>query len=218
VGLWAASIALQMALAALAWRYASAHPRHRAAAALLSWMVVRAVLGQVLAIVNAPAYVAAQGAPLTGWPRAVFHLDELLQLSWPAGLAAVACLVLLEEPHRRRAAAAAGASWALAWLVLVLGYPTIRRALLGRVYLALELVALATVITAAVSWWRRRPEPSLVEGSVGVLWVSGFVALLRWSPFNGWDWQLTAYLLGYGTLAVLHGGEVCCPRPSSSSS
>jgi len=209
--MWTAAIGLSIVLAVLAWRYARTNARHRPIAALVTFSVADNVLRQALTLANAPAYAAAHGAPLTGWARAAFHADELLVLGWPAGLAGVAALVLLEEPHRRRAAAAAGGVWGLAALGLALAYPGVRGALLGRCYLAADLVALAAVVACGVSWWRRRLRPSLIEGSVLVLCAVELGAVVQWAPFGvtGWVWQITMYFMGYGTLAVLHGGELC---------
>jgi hypothetical protein len=212
------AMGLSLALCGLAWQYASASARHRPVALFLSAQLLADVVRRVLAILNAPAYVRAAGAPLTGLGRLNFHVDELLQLTWPASLAAVAALVWLEEPARRRVGIACGLAWALAGSALILGYPTIRRAVLGRCYLAAELVGLATVIVCGVSWWRRREEPSLIDGSIMVLGGIELAALVRWSPFGaGWDWQATAYCMGYGVLAVLHGGELWSVRSQRSS-
>jgi len=209
--MWTAAIGLSILLAALAWRYAHIHPRHRPTAAFITAILAVNIARRVLALANAPAYAAAHGAPLTGWARANFHLDELLQLAWPSGLAGVAALVLLEEPHRRRAAAAAGGAWGLAALGLALAYPGVRGAVLGRCYLAAELVAVAAVVACGVSWWQRRLRPSLIEGSVLVLCAVELGAVVQWAPFGpmGRVWQLTTYFIGYGALAVLHGGELC---------
>lgn len=216
--MWIAAIGLMMALAALAWRYAGARAPHRAVAALLTLDLLTSVVRQGLALLNAPAYEAAHGAPLVGAARLNFHLDEALYLTGPAGLAAVAAVVFLEESARKRAVRVVVGTWILVSAVLAASYPVIRRDLLARVYLVVELVTIATVGAAWWSAWRRRVMPSLVEGSVMVLAATKFGAALYWSPFaRGWDWQMIANMTGYSALLVLHCGEVWGLRSSQSS-
>ena len=211
--MWFSTLVLELVLAMLAWRYAATCPRHRPAAVLLSVEVAANVVRQALALLNAPAYAAAHGAPLTGLGRAFFHTDEALFLAWPFGLAAVAALVFLEEPHRRRVAALVGSMWGLS----ALAYPMIRGPLLGRVYLAVELTSLATILASGWSWWQRWERPSLVEGSVIILGAVELGAVIQWSPFGkGWDAQVTSYLVGYATLILFHGGELWGPSKSRS--
>jgi hypothetical protein len=216
--LWTATVGLMMVVAALAARYAVDRPRHRPFVALLAVTIFSTLVRQGIATLNEPAYAAAHGAPLEGIARLRFHVGQLLFLSWPLGLALVAVLVFLEPPQRRRIAALCAALWPLSALCLALTYPTVRQALLGRVYLTAELLSLAAVLAAGVAWWRRREEPSLVEGSVGVLFCVALVGTLRWSPFRqGWDWQATSYICGYAALTFLHMGELWLPRSSNSS-
>jgi hypothetical protein len=204
-------------LVALVWRSAALEPRHRPVAAVVVGNLIADVVRRGLALLNAPAYAAAHGAPLTGLGRALFHADEALFLAWPFGLAALAALVFLEEPHRRRVAALVGSMWGLSSLALALAYPMFRGPALGRVYLAVELTSLAAIIASGWSWWQRWEKPSLVEGSVIILGTVELGAVIQWSPFGkGWDAQVTSYLVGYATLILFHGGELWGPSKSRS--
>ena len=207
--MWMAGIVACFVAAALAWRCAAMHPRHRPIALFLFSQLAADVARRALALLNAPAYAAAAGAPLEGWARIRFHGDELLHLSWPAGLVATSALVFLDGPWRRRVAALAGLAGALGAVALALAYPAVRRDRLATVYALGDLVAVATVVALALPWIRRRLWPSIAELSILILLALELVALLRWSPFHlGWDWQARAYTTAYLVLAALFGGEL----------
>ena len=192
--MWPFSIALSMLLAVLAWRFTGLHTRHRPAAVFITLGLVADVVGQAMIawVINPARAQRPVGAPLVGIARAAFHIDEVCVLAWPFGLAAVAALVVLEEPHRRRVTALVGSMWGLSALALALAYPMIRGPLLGRVYLAVELTSLATIVASGWSWWQRWEKPSLVEGSVIILGAVELGAVIQWSPFGkGWDAQVT---------------------------
>lgn len=93
--MWIAGIGCFMVLAALAWRRASAHPRHAAVALVMTVGVAQDVVRRGLRLLNEPYYAAAAGAPLHGAGRAIFHVGQALTLSWPFGLAALAAWVFL---------------------------------------------------------------------------------------------------------------------------
>lgn len=98
------------------------------------------------------------GVPYQGFERLCFHLEQAMFVAWPAGITALA----LHTLAGRRA-------WpiAVAYLTvvagLVLGYPTVRRVLLQRVYLAVWLAALLVCLGGAFAWWRAKRPTSPPE-------------------------------------------------------
>ena len=213
--MWAIVVVLKSVVAALAWRLARGRMAHLPIAVLLAAGVVADVVRRALALfVLGPVRATTGGAPFGGAARAAFHLEQGLFLLWPAGLAALSLVVL----GRRRAWPIIGGH-AAATVALALAYPTVRGPLLSRVYLGLELVALATVFGAGLAWWARREEPSITEGSVLVLAFLELGALIAYrQPFgSGWDWAQVIYLMAFATLGVLHVGELWTssrPHPS----
>lgn len=214
--MWTFSVMLSAALAALAWRVGRDRPAHRVIAAFVTVNAIADVLRRAFAVlVFAPARAALAGRPFVGWTRAVFHIDELLFLAWPFGLAAVACIAFFERP--RRAVAALFTAYALACAVLAAGYPTIRGGRLAGVYAAVQLAALVVVLVAGAGAWARRAHPELTMGSVMILGGVEAGAVLAWGhapmPF-GWDFAATVYLVGYGALFLVHLGVVLWPPRS----
>ncbi len=213
--MWAAGVVLCLVTIVLAWTTARQRPEHRPIAALLMLGLGADVARQVLATAFLrPAHIAAGDGAFTGWARVVGHVDEALFLAYPAGLAALALWVLLKR-RPWPVLAVYGATLA----ALVLGYPTVRGPLLGRVYSAVELAAVAVWLGGVVTWVRRRDVPTLASGVTLLLGAVEIVTLLPFKkgPFAYWPIAQASYMTLYVVLIVLYGGALW-GRGSSSAS
>jgi len=201
--LWWAGVGLSCAAIALAWIEQSTRREHAPIAWLLSAELVADLLRRALAAVALGAGPPG-GQPYTGGLRVLFHVDQGLFLVWPVGLAAAALVVLAKA--RARWALGGGV---LAVAILTAGYPTIRRELLARAYLGIELASLGCVVASGALWWRRHERPSLTSGSVLVLSCieAGTLIAYRQPWAEGWTAAAVIYLVGFGALVALHVGE-----------
>jgi hypothetical protein len=215
MSMWSAAVLVKAAAAALAWRSGRDRPGHRPVGLLLSVGVVADLVRRAISVLALEPFRAANGAaPFAGSARLAFHLEQVLFLAWPAGLVAVALVTLA---HRRPWGAFA--AQLAANLGLAAAYPAIRGAMLAKAYLGLELVALAAVVGAGLVWWSRRERPSLTEGSTLLLGFVEFGAIIAYrQPFGaGWAWAQVIYFIAFGTLVVLHLGELwTSSRPRTS--
>lgn len=204
-----AALYLLLAVATvLAWLLARARRDHLPIALLLSTgllcNVVRAGLRAAV-----PTLATSPADPLAGWARAAAHLDDLLFLAWPAGLAVVAVHVLARAPRWSWAPAAA-----LAAIVAGLAgaYPVTRGDVLRRCYLAAELAALAVGVFGVVQWARRgeRATPALLCAAFLVL--GHFVVLVgpyRFGLFgSAWYTAQVGYLLILVNLVLVQGAAL----------
>lgn len=197
-----AELALLLA-AATAIVVARRVPAHRPVAIFLGAVVVADLVRRGLAAGPLPDM-----GPHTGATRLLFHIDQALYLLWPFGLAGLAGAVLAE---RRR-------PWVLASVylatvvVLALGYPTVRRELLGQAYLCIELVALLICLEAAAAPGWRRGRPGLTTVVTLALIVVD-VATVAGGPFARplfahWyrAWPMHAVL--YVAIGLMQGGGI----------
>jgi hypothetical protein len=141
--------------------------------------------------------------PFTGAARVAFHVDEAIELSWAAGLAALAIIVFA---GRRFAGVAIGLLWVATVAYLATHYPEIRGDALREVYLAVELAALAVAAGSIVSWtWRREP-PTPARISVLAICLTDGITLLagawRWGFWVHWELNQAAFALLYATIAA----------------
>lgn len=199
-------VALAGVLSVLAWRVAWERREHRPIAWFVTAnLVADLALWLLTTRVLVPAREALGGAPFFGWARVAFHANQLAVLVWPAGIAATSAATLAQ-----RRAWPVSVCLAAVSVVLALAYPTVRGALLGRVYFGLELAALFLAVGLAVVWWCRRDEPTFTTDSCGVLVLAQVGVAIHWSPFDkGWDWQATTIIGAYMVLTFLHAGELC---------
>jgi hypothetical protein len=149
--------------------------------------------------------------PLSGWPRVAHHLDQVLFLTWPAGLAALSALVFF-LPHLRRWALRSVAAVYVAMIAaLVLTYPANRPAL-GFAYAAASLAGAAAVIVGAVAWGRRRTRPqpehaiTLALGTLELALFADPFAPPAPAPFERWSVAQLVYLCTWAAVCALHGG------------
>jgi hypothetical protein len=170
----------------------------RAAAMVWGWAPARAALGPV--------------PPLSGWPRIAHHLDQVLLLTWPAGLAALGVVVFL--PHARRGALRGVAlAYVAAVVLLAVTYPA-NRPVLARSYTVSYLAGIVGVVVGAVSWTRRRMRPrpehasTLILGLLDVALFAGPFAPPAPQPFERWNLAQFIYLMTWSALALLHGGFI----------
>ena len=131
-----------------------------------------------------------RGRPLRLAPRGP-HLDQVLVLTWPAGLAALSALVFL--PHlRRRALRRVAAIYVATVAALVLTYPANRPAL-GFPYAAASLAGAVAVSIGAIVWGRRRAHPrpehaiTLALGMLDRALFADPFALPAPAPFERWS-------------------------------
>jgi hypothetical protein len=219
--MWAFCAALSSVLAVLAMRVGRTRPRHRVVAAFITINLIADLLRQAIKVnVLNPASEARPGLPFVGWPRVAFHVNELLLLAWPAGLAVVGALVLLTPKVGRRSARGVLACYLASGGALVAAYPLARGPVLARAFLGLELATLAVVGAAGVAWWRR-PEtepPTLTELSVVAFAVIEGGVVSGWrGVLVGWNFQQGLYFVLYAALAALHVGELWAGKRVSTS-
>ena len=207
-----AAWALNALAAALAVTLARRRAEHRPVAmvivATLAADLVRVPLG-LWGWMRARAALPPD-APLSGWPRVAHHLDQVLFLMWPAGLAVLSVLVFL--PHLRRGALRAVAAVYVATVAaLILTYPANRPAL-GFAYAAASFAGASAVIGGALVWGRRgirlRPEHA-VTLALGMLELALFAdpfAPPAPAPFERWSVAQLVYLCTWAVVCALHGG------------
>lgn len=144
-----------------------------------------------------------ESPPFTGAARIAFHLDQGMELSWAAGLAAVAILAFSRQ---RWPVALVALLWAGAVAYLATHYPEIRGDVLRQVYLAAELAALAVATGVMITWTWRRESPTPVRVCALCLYVGDAVTLFagawHWGFWVHWDLQQAGFALLYATLAV----------------
>lgn len=157
------------AAALLAWRVSrpSCSPHFRPVAAVLSAAFAADGARALLRVfVLGPARLAGR-VPYEGIDRVVFHLEELLWLSFPAMSVALAFEVFL-----RRVPSAVWTSWFTTAAVLAIAYPTLRGDALLRVYLVAHLASVAVQLVLAAIFFARS-----IVGRRGIPGVSQHVAL-----------------------------------------
>jgi hypothetical protein len=199
--LWVARIALVLA-AVSAVVLARLRADHRIFATFFGWMVCANAIRAVLAA-NFDLVRPLGSPPFVGVARVAFHVDQAIELSWSAGLAAVAILLFA---RRRWPAVLVCLLWVGAVAYLSTHYPAIRGDSLRRVYLGTELAALAVAGAAIITWtWRREPP---TPARVCVLCVclvdvvTLFAGAWRWGFWDHWNLQQAAFALLYSTLTI----------------
>jgi hypothetical protein len=188
-------------------------PDHRPFAAFFGVVTLANLVRAGLTIVAPIRPLGSE--PFTGVARVVFHIEEALFLTWPAGLAALVVMLFVTP---RWTAALPGVTWAGVVAYLVTHYPAIRGQALGEVYLLAELAALTVASGVMIAWtWRRAsPAPAHLCTLLVVLvdWVALMGGSLRWGLWDHYYLDQIVFLLMYVTLIVY---QVPSWRPRSSS-
>jgi hypothetical protein len=170
-------------------------------------------LGLVALTLGAPT--ALPTAPLTGLTRFVAHVRQGLYLVWPFGFTTLVITVFSGRFLR-----VIPLAYVVTLAALVLGYPTLGGELLRRVYLGIELAALAVAVAAITQWAWRRESPTLPH-VMTILLLSGEAGLLfgPWHHdiFAGWEAGRIMYSTVYVVLIGLQGGVLWKSSESSSS-
>jgi hypothetical protein len=175
---------------------------HRPFAVFLAWFVcveaLRSALGQSFDLIR-----PLGSLPFAGASRVAFHVDQTMELSWSAGLAALAIWLFAK---RRALALLPALAWAGAVAYLATHYPAIRGEALRLVYLGAELAALAVAAASIVTWGWRRESPTPVQVcTLLVCLVDGGLLLAgaqRWGFWSRWDLQQYACSLLYLALTT----------------
>ena len=213
--LWIAAAALYAAVVALVWAVTKQRPNHRPTAWLLTLGLVVDVAREMIQVdVLQPTRAAMGAGPFHGFARGAFNVDEALFLAWPAGIAACAACVFL-----RRRVWPFLAIYGLAVAMVVAAYPTVRGAALARVYLGVELAAIAVGLGSFITWAWKRETPNLTHIVTLLVVAVELATLLPFSkgPFVYWSLAQASYMTLYIVLIVVYGG-VLWDRGSSSPS
>lgn len=198
--------------AGLAVAFSRRRPEHRPVALV----IVATLVADLLRVpVGLWGWMPARAAlppevPLSGWPRAAHHLDQLLFLTWPTALSALSVVVFL--PHLRRPGLPlVAAVYAAVIAALVLTYPA-NRPMLGYAYAAASLAGAVAVLAGAVAWGRRRAHPrpehavTLALGALELALFADPFAPPVPAPFERWNVAQLIYLCTWVGVCVLHIG------------
>jgi hypothetical protein len=198
--LWVTRIALlgaALSAVALARRRAD----HWPVAAFLVWLVGVDVLRATL-ILRFDLVRPLGAPPLEGAARLAFHADQAIELSWAAGIAAIA---ILSFSRRSWPALLVALAWAGTVAYLATHYPAIRGDALRLVYLGTELPALLIAAGLIMTWTWRRERPTPARICVLALCVTDSITLFagawRWGFWSFWSLQQAAFALTYTTIA-----------------
>lgn len=206
--------AVHLVAAVLAVLLARRRAEHRPVLAFIAWTLAADLLRAALMVWGwGPARAALPPeAPLTGWGRVAHHLDQLLFLTWPAGLAAVSAVVFRPD-QRRELLRGISLVYLAAVLALVLTYPA-NRPMLGRLYAVGYLAGSLSVIAGVVSWWPRRTHPrpehaiTIVLGLLDLGLLAGPFLPPDPDPFTGWPLAHIVYFVAWGAVCALQGGSL----------
>lgn len=179
--------------------------------------VFRAPLVLLLAFALASDLVIAGGRelllvgaarPFAGLARAWWHVETLLVIAWPLGLAAASWEVFPLRPRPVRWPLAMLGAWALVlWAPLVLAHP-VRRGAVAGVLLVAELAGLGAGAVAVARGWRYPwgpPHAALVvllsiELVIAVLGPFGHDVFRSWAVLGR-----APYAVGFAVVAAVLG-------------
>lgn len=204
---------LHVLAAAISIMIARKRSDYRSVAAFLVGTAIADLALAVFIAVGAPTALPA--APLTGLARFAGHVRQGLYLVWPFGFT-----LLVIRVFSGRVLRVIPLAYVVTLIALVLGYPTLGGELLRRVYLGIELTALAVAVAAITQWAWRRESPMLPH-VMTILLLSGEAGLLfgPWHHdiFAGWEAGRIMYSTVYVVLIGLQGGVLWKSSESSSS-
>lgn len=196
--LWAARLALLAAAITAAW-LAVRRREHRPFAALLMLVAVgntfRGWLGPRFGLIRPPGL-----PPFEGVQRIAFHVDQAIELSGSAAMIAVAVLLFA---RRRWLAALPGLAWLVLCAVCVSSYPELRGDALRKLYLGVELAALACSAAAIVVWGWHRERPTLARVCFTAVCLANLVMLLAGAQKHGF-WTEWGQRLNQAALLTLY--------------
>jgi hypothetical protein len=174
-------------------------PRYAPVVAFLLLVLVADVLRALLG-----AFLPLPPGPHVGRERVVFHVRQALFLVWPAALVAVSTRVFLD-----RSSAKAWVAYALLVGWLVVSYPALRGAELGRVYQLVEYASLVVLGVMVFLWWWTSAYMAPEHLAVVALAVLELGSVL-WGPWAKgiwarWDLSVLVDVVGFAQLVVLQG-------------
>lgn len=165
--------------------------------ALLSDLAI--AVGRELLLVGAPR-------PLAGLARGWYHVETLLVIAWPLGLAAACARAFTLRPRRWHLGLLGCAAVAL-WAPLVLEHPVPRRAIAGVLLLG-ELAGVVVAGVAIAGGWRlrwRAPQVALVA-LVAIELVVLLLGPFAHDVFRSWPVLARGlYTVGFGAAAAVLG-------------
>lgn len=207
---WLVSI-FQFIAAVLAIFLARQRREHCPVAVFMAFQVGANAVHEALRVfVLVPARAGGM-TPFTGWTRVAGHLATAVGLTWSAGLAAVALIVLMKW-RPRSALALVVPVWLLVSGALALAYPAMRGPLLARALLAGELAGVAVMVGGVVAWVRRGEQQPQSEHVVLVMLLMAEVSTLLVGPwrsgeiYSQWPLAQMAYAVIYMVLVAIQGG------------
>lgn len=188
-------LALSAGATVLAWVIAARRSAYRAVAWTLTFFLASDLVRLALQPRGAGPYI--------GWDRAAFHVRSSLFVGWRFAIVALSIAVFA-----RKKAWAAALAFALVSVALILGYPTIRGALLQRVYLGVELVCLCASVACGIAWLRRREAWGLQHVVAGTILFSELILIVgpyAASIYLSWDRAWAVLLVEYLALILVQG-------------
>lgn len=188
--------------AGFAWALAARRAEHRPAAIALT-----ALLASEVVQLAARAVYSAAPRPFAGSARVAFHVGQAAFLGYPAVIAGLCLVVLAKRP-----AWPAIAAWAASSAALAMAYPTVRGALLGRVYAVAEVVALVTCLLCASRPRLGAPSEAVALALVGILGGEIIGGFLSGEPFASWTLPQAAHVVGYAVISLIQGRELWARR------
>ncbi len=210
-GLQFLALLLSLLASVTAWMLARSRRDHVPVAVALTAVSLADLIGTVL---HAAVPTLDCVGPYTGVTRIAFYVDQARYLVWPAAVGALSVIVAAKLPARR-VLLLVFLAWSALNGYLSGTYPDVRGPTLRRVYLGVQLVALAAGVAAFGAWVRRgglragAPAPAVV---VAALIVGTELASLAVGPWTrglfGEAYQTEQVMVAvlYAVIAAVQGG------------
>jgi hypothetical protein len=203
---------------AMAWALAVKRREHRPIAVLFSLglggeLAIQAYDATVLEPLRAGLGV---DVPWTGWARAAALLSHAIVLTWPAALVGAALVVFA---GRRPWPAVVG--WVLAVALFAVTHPIAGDGTLAAALTAAQAVSVAAAAAVCLTWllWRTTPAMS-AQYTLLMIVIAESISLLgawRVDLFGAWPVSQVAYLVMFGSVALVQGRFLWTPQVSQPS-